>query len=88
MGEMMTLNEATVILALDGHSLAAEAAHRMPFFLAVRVVQRLIQTGALAVHERTGGTLPSSTQVVIDACAVWRERVSVLRPSVIGAGVN
>lgn len=77
----MNLNDATVILALDGHSLASQRANEMPFFLVASTMTRLLNEGLIVIEEGYGSPFPrlSATR---EACDVWRKQVSERRAPV------
>lgn len=77
----MTLNEATIVLALDGHSLAIERADTLRFNLAIQITTKLLHDGMLAMEDRMGAPFPASIEATRQACEVWREQLSAKRPA-------
>lgn len=77
------LRQATIILALDGHSAATEAANRIPFFEAQRIVTDLLRRGVLVIEDGYGAPFPADINVTLAASRVWLTEVSAKRPPVV-----
>jgi hypothetical protein len=78
----LTIDEATIVLALDGHSLATQRADAMPFFAAMSVITALLNEGILVSADGYAAPFPA-LGATHAACQVWREQISARRPAIV-----